>query len=184
MVNSEDVPGGLSGGARGSATGNPAVIESVTTIPYTRIGANTGATNSTNEWNEIVYDEEAVFEGVRVEVLPFIGTESITLTVSAQVNSLVGFSKTTAVPLIAERNVNSVLNVQNGVPVVIGGLDKTTEIESTTGIPLLKDIPVLKYLFSVESTQTEKSKVLVVITPTLKNSASGDNVAARLAMGE
>lgn len=177
MVNSEDNPGGLSGGARGAATGNPAVIEAVTVIPYSRFGGETSF-QKPSEYHEVVYDEGlAVFEGVRVSILPFIGTESITLSIDAQVNSLVGFSKRTATPLIAERKVNSVMNVRDGVPIVLGSLDKTATVESTVGVPVLKDIPVLGKLFGVESSSVEKSKVLVVVTPRLVNSAVPADVA-------
>ncbi len=165
MVNSEDVAGGLSGGARGAATANPAVIESIVSLPFTTVQDDIGPTNAPNARNEVL---ETAFEGVRVEILPFIGTESITLQVAATVNSLVGYSKDTDVPIISTRNVNSVLNVRDGQPVVLGGLDKTNSVKSRVGVPYLKDIPILGYLFGKESKDTTKSKVLISIKPRIK----------------
>lgn len=167
MVNSEDIPGGLTGGNRGTSTGKPAVIQSTTTIPFVRVEADSGPRDSTNAWNEVVNE---TFEGVRVEILPFIGTESITLVIDAQVNSLVGFSKISDYPLISERSVNSVVNLMDGQPVVIGGLDKENNVTSTVGIPVLKDIPVVKYLFGKESTNKTTSQILVAVTPRIKKS--------------
>lgn len=167
MVNSEDNPGGLTGGGRGSSTGNPAIIESLTYIPYTVFQEDAGPVNSPNNRNELT---DAVWEGVRLEILPFIGTESITLSVDVQVNSHIGYSKNKDIPLISRRNLNSIVNLTNTEPVVLGGLDKQNTVDSRVGIPLLKEIPYLGLLFSKESNNTSTSKVLISIVPRIKTS--------------
>ena len=141
------------------------MIESIVSLPFTTVQDDVGPTNAPNARNEVL---ETAFEGVRVEILPFIGTESITLQVAATVNSLVGYSKDADVPIISTRNVNSVLNVRDGQPVVLGSLDKTNSVKSRVGVPFLKDIPVLGYLFGKESKDTTKSKVLISIRPRIK----------------
>ena len=45
---------------------------------------------------------------------------------------------------------------------VIGGLKKQEEVKSDSGIPLLKDIPLLGYLFSSKSTSIKNSDLIVV----------------------
>jgi type II secretory pathway component HofQ len=166
MVNSEDIPGGLSGGARGTSTGTPATIQSIVPIPFTVVDPGDGPLNAPNERNELI--NAATFEGIKVDILPFIGSESITLQVDATVNSLLGYSKDTDFPLINTRTMHSVVNLKNGEPVVLGGLDKVSNVSSRVGIPGLKDIPVIKYLFSKESKSAVKSKVLVTLRPRLK----------------
>ncbi len=168
MVNSEDLPGGLSGGARGSSTGTPAVIEAVTYIPYPSVQADIGPTNSTNARNELI---DAVWEGVRLEILPFIASESTTLQVNASVNSLVGFSKETDTPIVSTRNISSVVNLVDGEPLIIGGLTKQNTVTSRVGLPFLKDIPVVGYLFGKETKQTDQSQVIISLVPKLKNSS-------------
>lgn len=177
MVNSEDVPGALSGGTRGTSTGTPAVIESITTIPYTTIQADIGGTNSTNGWNEVITD---TYEGVRVTILPFIGAETTTLNITTEVNSLIGYTKTTDVPIISSRSLTTVANVKDGAALVLGGLDKTNTTTSTVGIPFLKDVPVLKYLFGKESSNKSTSKVLITVVPKIKT-ADGETGATSLA---
>lgn len=193
MVNSEDVPGGLSGGARGSSTGTPAVIESITTIPYSTVQSAVGPTNSTNAWNEVIpvgdrslavpYGTTTVntdtFEGVRVTILPFIGAETTTLNITTQVNSLVGYTKQTDVPIISSRSLTTVANVKDGSALVLGGLDKTNTTTSTVGIPGLKDLPVLKYIFGKVSTNKSTSKVLITVLPKIKG-ADGETGATML----
>lgn len=149
MVNSEDHPGALSGGNRGSATAEPAVIESIVTIPYSVLQSDIGPTNSTNARNEVTEDES--FGGVRVEILPFSGTESITLKINAQVNSIVGYTKDNRIPIISTRRINSVVSLKDGKPIVLGALDKLTVTKSRSGIPGLGRIPLLRYLFANET---------------------------------
>lgn len=166
MVNSEDVPGGLAGGARGSSTGNPAVIQSIVTIPYTVLQESDGPKDSSNSVNEVIDDK---FEGVRVEILPFIGTQSITLNINAEVHSLTGYSKSSNIPIISERSMNSVCNLKDGQWTVLGGLEKQTMSKSNSGIPGLRKVPVLKYFFAKESyAAPRKSQVLIAVRPTLK----------------
>ena len=166
MVNSEDQPGALvGGGARGTATGNIATVASKTVIPFT-VQTQT-ADNGNNGINEIV-DVETAFEGVEVKLLPFIGTDSITLTVDTTVNSLVGYSKSKDIPIISSRTLTSVVNIADGQVLILGGLDKTTDTKSRVGIPGLKDIPVIQYLFSKESKVKSTSKVLISLKPKMK----------------
>jgi len=166
MVNSEDVAGGLTGGGRGTSTATPAVVESTVAIPYTVLQEDAGGTNSSNSRNEVV---DSAFEGVRVSILPYIGTESTTISVDVTVNSLVGYSKDTDIPVISTRKVNSLVNVKDGEPIILGGLDRQNNVRSRVGIPLLKDIPVVQYLFSKESKDTTTSKVIISIKPRLKS---------------
>lgn len=172
MVNSEDIAGGLSGGGRGAASATPAVVESTVAIPYTVVQADLGGTNSTNARNEVV---DSAFEGVRVSILPYIGTQSTTISVDVTVNSLVGYSKDTDIPLISSRKVNSLVNVKDGEPIILGGLEKTNNVKSRVGLPLLKDIPVIQYLFSKETKDTTKSKVVISIKPKLKTGDAGSD---------
>ncbi len=167
MVNSEDLPGAITGGgARGSASGQPAVIESITPLPFANLQADVGATNAQNARNE-----QLTFEGVRVEILPFIGAESVTLQVAVQVNSVAGISPETHVPLVSERSMNSLLNTVDGKSLVIAGVDKTSQVDTRSGIPLLMDIPWLGALFRVDDSETRRSKIFIAITPRLKDAA-------------
>ena len=53
----------------------------------------------------------------------------------------------------------------NGGTVVIGGIFEQTEIEDVTKVPLLGDIPIMGNLFKNKSKTSNKSELLVFITP-------------------
>lgn len=55
--------------------------------------------------------------------------------------------------------------VKNGQAILIGGLIGTDNTITDSGIPLLKDIPLLGYLFKHESRTLEKTELLIMLTP-------------------
>ena len=55
--------------------------------------------------------------------------------------------------------------VNDGETVVIAGLTTKEETETETGIPLLKDIPLLGYLFKHTAHQTRKRDLIIFVTP-------------------
>ena len=56
--------------------------------------------------------------------------------------------------------------------------DREQEVEQTIGIPLLSDIPILKYLFSTTTTSVEKSKVYLTVSATLLDTTKPDGMKA------
>lgn len=167
-INSEDNPGALSDGAKGKATATPATFRSVRQIPYTVPVAPTGNTDSGRMTDAF---DESVFEGIEIAVQPYIASESITAEFNTTVNSLVGFSRETKRPIISSRESRSMVNLTSGVPQLLGAFDKETMTTARLGIPFLKEIPVLKYLFSRETTANRGSKVVIFVKPTIINGA-------------
>ena len=64
---------------------------------------------------------------------------------------------------INKDNVSTQLPLLSGEMRAIGGLTSTDESTSRRGVPILKDIPILKYLFSYEQTQLQQSEIIVVL---------------------
>ena len=63
------------------------------------------------------------------------------------------------------REVETNLVAKDGQTVVIGGLIRTKIDKTRSGIPILMDIPILRYLFSSTTYKREKTEVLISITP-------------------
>ncbi|HWO11388.1 MAG TPA: hypothetical protein VNN80_17965, partial [Polyangiaceae bacterium] len=66
---------------------------------------------------------------------------------------------------ITQRNAKTTLVVDDQQTVVIGGLMRDTKLESEEKIPLLGDLPVLGFLFRNSTTTTQKSNLLLILTP-------------------
>jgi type IV pilus assembly protein PilQ len=68
---------------------------------------------------------------------------------------------------ILEKAVKTTLIVKSGDTVVIGGIYKEEQGESEAGIPYLRDIPFLGWLFKAQTKLTRKSELLIFLTPTV-----------------
>ncbi|MFA5181913.1 MAG: secretin and TonB N-terminal domain-containing protein [Syntrophales bacterium] len=62
-------------------------------------------------------------------------------------------------------SVDSKVVVRDGDTVVIGGILKTDDTKSTSGVPWLSQIPVLGWLFKYESITKTKKELLIFVTP-------------------
>ena len=66
-----------------------------------------------------------------------------------------------------QRSAQTQVLVKNGHTVVIGGIYQYDEIISDGGLPFLRHIPFLKFLFGKSGFETSKSELLVFLTPKL-----------------
>lgn len=57
------------------------------------------------------------------------------------------------------------LLVNDGETIVIGGIRKTTKRNDVSGVPVMKDIPVLGWLFKSKGITDNKEELLIFITP-------------------
>ena len=48
---------------------------------------------------------------------------------------------------------------------LLGGIITTTEQTSLSGIPGLKDIPILRYLFANENKELDTQEIVIMLTP-------------------
>jgi type IV pilus assembly protein PilQ len=75
-----------------------------------------------------------------------------------------------APPNMNTRNVTTNVLVDNGSTVVIGGLYQTDTLEQHSGIPFLKDLPLIGWLFrSPNVADTSKNELIVFMTPRIIN---------------
>ncbi len=68
-------------------------------------------------------------------------------------------------PFIIKKQTETTLIVQDGETIVISGLTKQRKTDNDTGVPLLKDIPLVGWLFRGSSKSDSMEEVLIFITP-------------------
>lgn len=107
-------------------------------------------------------------EGVDLEVTPIVspGSSVISFKIRVGVSEFVGFQADN--PITTERVATTEVSVESGMTVVIGGLIKDKTIDSENGIPFLKDIPLLGWLFKNKKKSKDKTELLIFITPELQ----------------
>jgi type II secretory pathway component GspD/PulD (secretin) len=150
--------------------GGVAYLESTTEIPYFEIKSlDTAGNFSTNT----VYKRV----GVQLYISPRVmGTKTLALDVhlvgSQQVGTQATFSvgdgnntQSIEVPVIAYRTAKTVVYIEPGQTLVIGGLTTQREREFINKIPILGDLPLLGLLFRSRVTRSDKQHVLFAISP-------------------
>jgi type IV pilus assembly protein PilQ len=75
----------------------------------------------------------------------------------------------TSSPPIESRNVQTNVMVKNGQTAVIGGVYQSDTTESETGVPYLRHVPVLGWLFKSTEKTSLRNELLVFITPRILN---------------
>jgi type IV pilus assembly protein PilQ len=141
-----------------TADNQKAHIEQGTEIPYVTPGsANSPAT---------VSFKKAV---LRLDVTPQITPDNrIIMTVEVrkdQVGQFVQLGGGFQVPSIDTRNVTTQIAVNNGDTAVIGGIYEETLRNEVDKVPWLGDLPVLGYLFKTTTKSSEKTELLIFLTP-------------------
>jgi type IV pilus secretin PilQ/predicted competence protein len=67
--------------------------------------------------------------------------------------------------IINTNNAETNVVVENGQPAVIGGLTSQEKKSTKTGLPFLKDIPVIGYLFSYTQDEIINRELIITVTP-------------------
>ena len=103
--------------------------------------------------------------GTSLTILPTINDEGyVNLLLTQEVSSATAETQFGA-PVISTREATTQILAQTGQTVVIAGLvDQQTE-ESRTGIPILKDIPVLGWLFGTTREKVSNAELFLFLTP-------------------
>ena len=92
---------------------------------------------------------------------------SVLMKIKASRNSIGTFRTSSGEPSINKKESSTEVLVKDGETTVIGGIVVSDKSESDSGIPFLKDIPVLGYLFKSKSVSDSQTELLIFITPTI-----------------
>jgi general secretion pathway protein D len=121
--------------------------------------------------------------GVILSVTPRVsGDDQIVLEVSQEVSQVAPTSSSGIdSPTIQQRRFESALVLHEGGVVALGGLISTTKSTGDTGIPYLKDVPVIGNLFKSQSNPQDRSELIVLLSAhIIRDRAAGDKAMADL----
>ncbi len=107
--------------------------------------------------------------GVQLEVTPQISAGgAIRLSIRQEVSSIFGPVTPSSADLITNRReINTVVQVDAGQIIVLGGLIQEDVQKSEEGIPGLRDIPVVGGLFGSETQSRRRTNLMVFLRPTI-----------------
>jgi len=137
-------------------------------VPFITTTTTSGTTTQTVTFEEVV---------LRLEITPHvIDGKNLKMTIVVKKDEL-DFSKADSMggnPIIIKKKTETALIVQDGETIVISGLTKQRNAKGDSGWPMLKDIPLMGYLFKADSKEDSMEEVLIFITPHILQLASAD----------
>ena len=112
---------------------------------------------------------EELEANLSVTIKPFVSAdEHVTLTVAVENNDFGEQISLEVPPEISTQNFESMVRVKNGEMILLGGLERKSKSQNgSEGAPWLSRIPVLKWFFTNTSKSKEKSKLHILIRPTV-----------------
>jgi len=153
--------------------GTKAKIEALTKLPYLKV---TGINNTGNATTALSFLDI----GVQLYVTPrLVGTGTIALQIDIEASQTTGNAVTLEVaagsadagtistPILSTRRAETVVYLKPQQAVILGGLISEQTIEEEDGVPLLKDLPLLGYLFKSTFESKENTTLLFFIRPRL-----------------
>ena len=153
--------------ARNGETATIQVGQEVPIITSQQTTGTSGTGGNANVLQTIQYRNT----GVILKVKPVIHSgDQIDLDVSQEVSAAA--STNTGVnnsPTFSTRKVDTKLTLKNGATVMLGGLISNDGSDGTAGLPGLKDVPGLGWLFKSQTRNSTRRELIVLITPYVVN---------------
>lgn len=150
----------------------PAIISVGNVLRYSQSLIYQTSTNSSTIQNT-GYQYPSVFSGVLLDVTPSIYGQEIILKINPSITAAKDPSienqaqALNAPPNLSSSQLSSIVRLHNGERVILGGLISEGDSSTTRRLPILGQIPLIKYLFSYKKTMKQKREMVIIITPTI-----------------
>lgn len=130
-----------------------------------------------NETGTVTYTAEtdSVVEGIAFGVMAsIIDDDSVIMHLTPVTTDIVndeipyrefGDGLQVGLPQVQIREMSTMVQVNNGEMLIIGGLIDSIESKDKEFAPIVGDIPLLRYLFGVEEKRMEKRELVILLTP-------------------
>jgi general secretion pathway protein D len=153
-----------------------AALEVGQQVPITTGSAVSTQTSGAPIVNSVDYRDT----GVILKVTPRVNDGGLVLLdISQEVSDVASTTSSTIdSPTINERKIASSVAVHDGQTIALGGLITRTVTDSSTGLPLLRHIPVLgPVLFNSTDKENDRTELIVLLTPrVIRNEAEAKSV--------
>lgn len=141
---------------------------------------------STRLGNDVAIDRTIQYQdvGTNLVIIPTINSDDyVTVEVLQEVSTLTTQTIQAALnaPVISTREAATHAIIRNGQTVVIGGLiGNSTEVRDS-GVPFLKDLPIIGFLFKRSSSSRARTELAIFVTPYIvRTDAEADALRERV----
>jgi hypothetical protein len=150
-------------------------------VTYTRTGEPVQIRSVTNQ---TIFLQTAATANVQATTTPYTFTTGLTIDVVPRIlaNGIIDMKinpalstqsgtspaqpgTNTTVPVISTRSATADVEVRSGEAAVIGGITEDTDNYLTNGIPGLRKIPILGYLFQTRQKNKDRTNLIIIVWP-------------------
>lgn len=110
--------------------------------------------------------------GIKLEVTPHMSrTGKIRMEVKQEIQEVTEYLNQEmagvkfSAPIVSNRSVDTTVTIPDGKTLLIGGLISKRTSDQVKGVPILKDLPLLGWLFRDKSTDDQKTSIFISLTP-------------------
>ncbi len=149
-----------------SQNNKEATVSVVNEIPILKSEISGGSGTA----RDVIQNIERMDVGIKLRITPhFIPGGRIRMALNPSIEAVIdsGSKTTQFTPTIAKREVQTTVTVEDGRTIVIAGLTRQDERESERRVPFLGAIPLLGWLFRRTEMVSERTDVLIFVTPTV-----------------
>lgn len=162
---------------RNGESANISVGQEVPTVTSQAVTSN----NSLIGGNSTVVPQTIQYRntGVLLRVRPVIHSgDRIDIEINQEVSSAEStMTGVTTSPTIRKRSIETKLSLRDGATIMLGGLISETHTDSDSGVPLLKDIPIMGNLFKSTKKSRDRTELVMLITPYILNDSADAEAA-------
>jgi len=150
------------------------------------VGSRVPFVASTRLGNDVAIDRSVQYEnvGTQLTLIPTINDDDyVSVRILQEVSSLTTRTVAAALdaPVIATREASTRAVIRNGQTAVIAGLIGSSDEDVERGIPFLKDIPILGWLFKSKSIVRNRTELAIFVTPyVVRSDADADALWQRI----
>ncbi len=108
--------------------------------------------------------------GIGLDVTPFINADGLVVMKIVETIDEVGESVKidgNDVPKTTSRSLSAEVAVRDKETILLGGFIRNRDASSKSGVPILKDIPLLGWLFRSSNSQKERKELIVLMRPSV-----------------
>lgn len=144
-------------------SGGTARFQVGTDVPIltSQSASNTDSDGSTDILQSVQYRQT----GTILEVTPVVYGDRVDVTISQEISSAGAAPAGISSPTITNRSLTTQIAIRDGWTGVLGGLIANNYSKVNTGVPFLKDIPIIGSALQSNTVEGAKTELLLLITP-------------------
>ena len=146
--------------AQNNTEASLSVVENIPVLRST-IEGGSGASR------DVIQNIDRVDVGIKLKLTPHVNPDKeVLMQLNPSIEAILDEGPADMfAPTIAKREVSTTVTVPDKATIIISGLIREDRIKKVSKVPILGDIPLIKYLFRREGDKVQRTNLMIFVTP-------------------